>query len=257
VERDPAIKEERSYSFSPYLAAWIMLYYYKRPNGKFLPLASDRLVLIDEAQNLMPLEITLICKINSRVTLNLFGDVNQHVPSEKGVNSWPEKLLQSMKTQKFNLNQNYRNAESITRFCNEELDLDMIPISLEGDPIHVEEISSWKMLPKALESRIRQRKKGYRFAILYKGVKMPDALAAISGKFGANELDEENADISREKINIAHVRVVKGIEFDEAVVIDSGDLLREELYIAYTRALARLSVIRIRNSRAKRSKTEV
>ena len=257
VERDPAIKEERSYSFSPYLAAWIMLYYYKRPNGKFLPLASDRLVLIDEAQNLMPLEITLICKINSRVTLNLFGDVNQHVPSEKGVNSWPEKLLQSMKTQKFNLNQNYRNAESITRFCNEELDLDMIPISLEGDPIHVEEISSWKMLPKALESRIRQRKKGYRFAILYKGVKMPDALAAISGKFGANELDEENADISREKINIAHVRVVKGIEFDEAVVIDSGDLLREELYIAYTRALARLSVIRIRNSGAKRSKTEV
>ena len=61
--------------------------------------------------------------------------------------------------------------------------------------------------------------------------------------------DMNHSEISKDQVNLVRVRYVKGIEFDEVIVVDSGKMEREEKYIAYTRALTKLTVIHIESGK--------
>ena len=244
-EIDPVVKVGSSYSFTAYLTLWIMLYYRKRPNIDFTPIASDRLLMIDEAQNIMPTELRLLKTLNNKVTLNLFGDFRQHVRSEKGINRWPVHYLNAFDIKRYNINYNYRNCEQITRYCNRKLNMDMKPVSIQGERVQDIRIRYWRELEGVIDKVLKKKLLGNRVAIIFKGDTIPGELARIRDRYDCNVIDMNHSEISKDQVNLVRVRYVKGIEFDEVIVLDSGKMEKEEKYIAYTRALTKLTVVHI------------
>lgn len=244
-EMDAAIKVGNSYGFTAYLVLWIMLYYRKRPNMDFTSIASDRLLMIDEAQNIMPTELRLLKTLNNKVTLNLFGDFRQHVRSEKGINRWPVHYLNAFDIKRYDINYNYRNCEQITRYCNRKLNMDMKPVSIQGERVQDIRIRYWRELDDVIEKVLKKKSTGNRVAIIFKGDTIPRELARIRDRYDCNVIDMNHSEISKDQVNLVRVRYVKGIEFDEVIVLDSGKMEKEEKYIAYTRALTKLTVIHI------------
>ena len=253
-ELDPAIKVGNSYSFTAYLVLWIMLYYRKRPGMDFTAIASDRLLMIDEAQNIMPTELRLLKTMNNKVTLNLFGDFRQHVRSEKGINRWPVHYLNEYHIKRYDINYNYRNCEQITRYCKRKLNLDMKPVSIQGERVKDIRIQYWRELEKIIDKALKERVPGNRVAIIFKEDTVPKELSSIRDRYACNVIDMNHSEISKDQVNLVRVRYVKGIEFDEVIVLDSGKMEREEKYIAYTRALTKLTVIHIGGNTEKKSR---
>ncbi len=234
-----------SYSFTRYLILWIYLYMNYDPESDFKPFSRDRLIMIDEAQTLMPMEIELIKKINYKVALDLFGDTNQRVPEEKGMSVWPERIIDDYGFKYYELNNNYRNSAAITSFCNKNLNLKMTPVNLPGIMVKTHSFEGWGDAVKTVEKEVQSRNKEYRTAIIYKRQSVNNALRHIRDDNYCNEINGQNNVISKSKVNFVRVRYVKGVEFDSVIVLDSGKFSKEELYIAYTRALSQLTVIKI------------
>ncbi len=239
------IAVRNSYSFTRYLVLWIYLYINYDPEYDFKPFSRDRLIMIDEAQTLMPMEIELIKKINYKVALDLFGDTNQRVPEEKGMSVWPERIIDGYGFKYYELNNNYRNSAAITSFCNENLNLKMTPVNLPGIRVKTLSFEGWRDALIAVRKELQSRNKDYRTAIIYKRQSVNNALRHIRDDNHCNEINGQNNVISKGKVNFVRVRYVKGVEFDSVIVLDSGKLSKEELYIAYTRALSQLTVIKI------------
>ena len=77
---------------------------------------SDRLLCFDEAQDYNENEYKTLKLVNRNVIFNLYGDVNQSIFT-KGIKDWD--LLKKVNDfNYYNLNENYRNTEQITNFCN-------------------------------------------------------------------------------------------------------------------------------------------
>lgn len=242
---DERVSPDNSYSFTPYLMLWLAIYARQKPGKPISPFSDDRLVMIDEAQTLMPTEIELIKTINRNVTMNLFGDVHQHVKDEKGMDEWPEDLEEKYHFKRHEMENNYRNAETITKYCNDRLGLNMYPISLPGDDVVEEQAATWKEALGLISAALDKRTEGYRVGVIFKEPALNDTLRQIRDTYACNIIDDSEHHISKESINMVRVRYVKGVEFDEVIVVNSGKFSEEELYIAYTRALSKLTVINV------------
>jgi hypothetical protein len=249
---DPA----NSYTFTSYIVLWIALYYRTEPGRETHSLSYDRLIMVDEAQTLMPMEIELLRRINYNVKLNLFGDVYQHVQDEKGMDKWPTEKFEKYDFKYYCLENNYRNAEPITRYCNEKLGFNMLPIGLSGEEVDEITVKTWSEAGNAICERLEKRNKDMRVAVIYRESSINDSLKKIRDIYDCNVIDNNNCNISNEKVNLVRVKYVKGIEFDEVIVVNSGKFSKEELYIAYTRALSKLNIINIDKAIAKIEETK-
>ena len=182
-------------------------------------------VFVDEGQDISPCEYELLRKVNPKASFNVFGDIAQNVTPWRGVKDW---------TQTFSgfsvyaLNQNYRNTNQIVRFVSEDIGLAMQPIGFDGP--EVEHISARGI------SRFFKDKKGLKTVICteknkekYRKKTYNDL--GLSGK------------VSKSKINLMTVYESKGLEFT-SVVVDVDGMTDSEKYIAYTRALNYLAVIK-------------
>lgn len=180
-------------------------------------------VFVDEAQDISPAEYNVIKYVNSDACLNVFGDLKQNITPFRGVSDWAE-LGYSV----YNLNRNYRNTNQIVEYVSTELGIDMQPIGLPGDPVA-------SIAPKSI-GRYLSDKKGLRAVITSEA-----NLEKFTRK--AYNVVRESGVISKSKINIMTVYESKGLEFTAVAVVD-GDLSVNEKYIAYTRALKELAVVR-------------
>lgn len=198
--------------------------------------AMDTFLNIDEAQDLSVAEYKLLRLIlGSRCVFNLYGDINQLVYSYKGITDW-EELSEITGANVYVLNENYRNTLQITNFCNTEFDADVYPIGIAGEP--VEEMSTadaiaWIVKKKALNPE-------YRAAIIYRhGIKsIQDTLNDL---LPADQVSW--FEVNDRKISVLSVETAKGLEF-EVVVAIVDQMLDNEKYISYTRALDSLAVVR-------------
>lgn len=180
-------------------------------------------VFVDEAQDISPAEYDVIKYVNSEACLNVFGDLKQNITPFRGVADWSE-LGYSV----YNLNRNYRNTNQIVEYVSSELGIDMQPIGLPGEGVSV-------IAPKSV-GRFLSDKKGLRAVITSEA-----NLEKFTRK--AYNVVRESGVISKSKINIMTVYESKGLEFTAVAVVD-GDLSVNEKYIAYTRALKELAVVR-------------
>ena len=198
-------------------------------------IGTTRFMCIDEGQDLALNEYRLIQELNqNRITINVFGDTNQLMKPGRGITDWSE-LKRDLGAETYELNENYRNTNQITRFCNRSFDMNVTLTGVDG--VNVREIPR-----KELENELALLKvTTERIAILVpRGVQKTRYLktellpASITQLIGDRM---ENGFIS-----LMYVDEVKGIEFDKAYVV-GNKMSRNEKYIAYTRALSELILV--------------
>ena len=188
-----------------------------------LPLTPKyRFVFVDEAQDISPCEYAVLKKINDRAAFNVFGDLKQNMTSYRGIKDWGE-----LGYKEYSLDLNYRNTNQIVEFVSENLHIPMRAIGSEGSEVQI-------ISERGVKSFLGE--KGLRAVItsqsqLENYVRKSYNVVGRSGR------------ISKSKINIMTVYESKGLEFTSVAVADE-DMTDNEKYIAYTRALKNLAIIR-------------
>ncbi len=187
-------------------------------------------VFVDEAQDISACEYQLLRKINKKASFNAFGDIAQNVTPWRGVSDWTTAFPDY---EVYTLNQNYRNTNQIVDYVSKSLGLNMQPIGFDG-PM-VEELTQRQL------SGFFKDKKGLKAIICSETAKEKYLRKSY------NDLSQKGK-VSKTKINIMTVYESKGLEFTTVAVIPDG-LSRSELYIACTRALKELTVLRTKENK--------
>lgn len=184
-----------------------------------------RYVFVDEGQDISPCEYDLMRKINQKAAFNVFGDIAQNVTPWRGVKNWEETFPDF----EFHfLNQNYRNTNQIVGFVAKKLNLDMQSIGYDGPDVT-------EIQPRGINAFFKDKK----------GLKAIICAETVKGEFSRKTYNDVGAKnkVSRSKINIMTVYESKGLEFTSVVVVEKG-MNDSEKYIAYTRALNELAIIK-------------
>lgn len=180
-------------------------------------------IFVDEAQDISPPEYAVLKAVNDRAIFNIFGDLKQNITPFRGIKNWEELGLKT-----YNLALNYRNTNEIVDYVSKNLGIEMKSIGFGGSRVEVispRSVTHWIADKNGLKAVIcsvqnieNYSKKSYN-------------RIGLTGK------------ISKSKINVMTVYESKGLEFT-AVAVDDSDMTDNEKYIAYTRALKELAVIR-------------
>ena len=182
-------------------------------------------LFVDEGQDISLCEYELLRKINKKAAFNIFGDVAQNVTPWRGIRNWEEAFPDY---EVYCLNQNYRNTNQIVNYVAQTLRLDMQSIGCEGPQV-------CKISPKGINAFFKD-KKGLKAVICSEKTK------AEFLRKSYNDIGEKGK-VSNSKINIMTVYESKGLEFTSVVAIDK-EMSDAEKYIAYTRALNELAIIK-------------
>lgn len=193
-----------------------------------------KFICIDEGQDVSPCEYSLLYEMSQkRAKFNIYGDVNQTLHPEKGVTKWDD--LQSVwgKQQAYSLNENYRNSNEITEFCNNEFNMNMKKIGISGP--NVRSISQKELI---VEIDTSDNLEGERWAILIPRTIKKEKIKKI---FVDNKVTTDK--LGKNKISLMYVDEVKGFEFERVYVL-SEKMNENTRYVAYTRALNELIIVR-------------
>ena len=237
IGREPDQKEKAdALECSPYLYLQTMYLFAGVPNG-----AKESLITIDEAQNMELEELKLIKAVNgNNVIFNLFGDVKQHIEGSKGIDDWKE-IAEIADFKIDGMQENYRNARQITEFCNKRFKLEMNPINLDGDGVHV--LQNEKEFEEIFVEIFQKPLKNGLSCIVVKNKKEAETLIGKAGMYARriHDMTTTATEIKRNKWNLMTAEQAKGLEFETVFAI-SGRMGENEKYIAYTRALNELYV---------------
>lgn len=195
----------------------------------------EELICVDEGQDVSFCEYELIIEQNkkNKAYYNVYGDLNQRIKKGRGLTTW-EQLKTKLIAHEYELNENYRNTNQITQYCNEVFNFDMTLTGVEGEPVRI--ISFKDMLGELAVSRMTSE----RTAVI-----LPRTMAKtrVTRSTIIKDADEKfSTKFDTSKIDVMYVDEIKGIEFDKVYVVDEN-LERNERYIAYTRALDKLTIV--------------
>ena len=192
-------------------------------------------ICVDEGQDLAVNEYRLLSELNqNNVVFNIFGDTNQLMKSGRGISDW-NLLVSEFNAELYVLNENYRNTNQITRFCNDNFGFKTLQTGVDGPKVREiprrnleKELAGLTVTTERvaiLLPRTVQKLKYLDMDIL------PENIRRIIGETMDNGF-----------ISVMYVDEVKGIEFDKVFVV-SAKMRRNEKYIAYTRALSELIIV--------------
>lgn len=162
-------------------------------------------------------------KVNSiteKPIINLFGDTNQMI-TKHGIKDW---ALLSMIPKTYTLEENFRNTNQIVDYCNKKLDTHMWKIGVDMSPVN-----EYDTLDQASSMTTSIRN---------------NAVFIVKDEYSVSDLESLLMSYTNIKnYEIYTVKAAKGLEFKEVFVFDSNMTINEK-YISYTRALAKLNIIR-------------
>lgn len=181
-------------------------------------LDADRLLCFDEAQDYNENEYKTLKLVNRNVIFNLYGDVNQSIFA-KGIKDW-DLLKKVTDFNYYNLNENYRNTEQITDFCNKVFNYNNISMGITGKDV---EYIDKKQINNIIIRKMNDQK---RIAVIVRNIEDLENIIPIDSEYTFYNT----------------ISQVKGIEFDSVIVFDN-DMTENEKYIAYTRALNELYIV--------------
>lgn len=181
-------------------------------------LNADRLLCFDEAQDYNENEYKTLKLVNRNVIFNLYGDVNQSIFA-KGIKDW-DLLKKVTDFNYYNLNENYRNTEQITDFCNKVFNYNNISMGITGKDV---EYIDKKQINNIIIRKMNDQK---RIAVIVRNIEDLENIIPIDSEYTFYNT----------------ISQVKGIEFDSVIVFDN-DMTENEKYIAYTRALNELYIV--------------
>ncbi|MCR5294899.1 MAG: hypothetical protein K6E30_06980 [Lachnospiraceae bacterium] len=212
-----------------YAALLFAMRFYARANG------SSRFLCVDEGQDLALNEYRLIYDLNQRnVVFNIYGDTNQLLKPGRGISDWKE-LDTLFQSYEYRLNENYRNSNQVTRFCNERFGMDIREIGVDGSTVR-------KLARNELEKDLSALDiKDERVAILVPRCIRKESYLRMD-KLGDKLRGLVGDKIGRGRIARIYVDEAKGIEFDR-VYAAAGKMTPNEMYISFTRALSDLIIV--------------
>lgn len=202
------------YALSLFLYRSCGHYIYNHKNKFSHKINISDMLFIDEAQNLSSNELVLIKAITGEKSIiNLFGDINQNT-LDYGISNWEEL---SKKIGDFNvylLDKNYRNSKQIVNYTNKQCHTNMIPVGYETEEVMA---ISKDELNAQLEADFNESK-------------------VIISKEPSKFKNWKN------KIDVYSLNDAKGLEF-QSTYVDVTNMTDNEKYIAFTRALNKLTII--------------
>ena len=188
-------------------------------------------VIIDEAQDLTPMQWRMIGRRSRGHSMTIVGDVAQRTTGEAG--SWEDLLPAEFgEVARFDLSTNYRSPEEVTPFAARVL----------------------KQVDPTLSQPLAIRSSGHRVEVR----RVDDARSeAVAVALSLVDLVDEGtvAILSVEPVDIDHPQVrvhtpgaSKGMEFDAVVVVEPAEIIEQShglglLYVAITRTTDRLVIL--------------
>lgn len=195
------------------------------------------LICIDEAQDLNMADYELLRQLYPRAALNIFGDINQLLHKESGLQNW---RTETGISEIFELNSNYRNTPAIVDFCNKRFGTSMQYVGSIQKTEEPEIICTAADFVKAFSAGVR--------IIIVKDKIDFEHLSTLLGEklqltyldtTSAEELDTASAKENNKHISCISVFAAKGLEFESAIVYGVR-MSRNQLIVACTRAMNRL-----------------
>lgn len=195
----------------------------------------EELICIDEGQDVSFCEYEVIIEQNkkNKAYYNVYGDLNQRIKKGRGLTTW-EHLKQILLAHEYELNENYRNTNQITQYCNGVFSFDMTLTGVEGEPVR--NILFKEMLDELALSSLTDERTA---VILPREIPKKRVVGSIALDKVKNNFSTK---FDTSKVSVMYVDEIKGIEFDRVYVVDEG-MERNERYIAFTRALNKLIIV--------------
>ena len=214
-------KHENRKSRSELYATLLINFLLGGPKSGAKNLFEGNLICIDEGQDLALSEYRLFSAIcGKNAVFNVYGDIGQKVNSLPGIQNWEE--LQSVGSFfVYELNENYRNTQEVTKYINNTLQMNITPLGLEGAQIL-----------KINEDEMQR----------YLGYQSQNARIAIIMSKKNSETFQRLSKVEQWKNYLHTIEECKGLEFDAVFVYDH-DMSRNERYIAYSRTLGALFLV--------------
>lgn len=211
-----------------YVRLYLCRKYFNKTYGSY------EFISIDEGQDLAVNEIKLIMSMNKKKPyLNIYGDTNQCIFKERGITDWTE-LQNKYKANMFVLNENYRNTNQITKFCNKNFDMSVQQTGIDGAVVSELNLKRLKDTIKTMSCD------DFRIAIIVSRKLDKNYVFSKKDLKELNRISEEST--GKGIISFMIVEQVKGIEFDKVFVLPNK-MSKNEKYIAYTRAQSELVIL--------------
>lgn len=175
----------------------------------------DKLLCIDEAQDYNEIEFEIISTVNKNVVMNLYGDINQSI-YKNGIYNW-DNISSYLNSNVYELTENYRNTMEITDYCNKKFKYSILGMGLSIKPV---EIIEEERVNEIINEKINQKK----------------TIAIITKNEFCNK-------INNKLVSYCNIQDIKGIEYN-TVIVNDKDMNKNEKYIAYTRALSELYILK-------------
>jgi RecA/RadA recombinase len=190
-------------------------------------------VIVDEAQDLSPMECRMIARRAAYASMTIVGDLGQAThPLASG--SWSELLarLGRRDARTLELRTGYRVPQTITDYATQFLTPGITPTHSyrAGGTLSVRRVDDIK---RAVRKAVSEAPR--------------DATVAVIAADDA--IDELTTVIDRPDVSLVPASLVKGLEYDHVVVVEPGDIVAAEprgysrLYVILTRAVAGLIVL--------------
>lgn len=220
------IKLNNSFQFSLYAKLQFCKFCFNKPS------ASDKLLFIDEGQDISINEYKLLKEVNDdNVIFNVFGDTNQLIKKDRGLSNF-KKLELAIHSKYFEIKENYRNTKNITTYCNKVFGYSAIAIGPSGENVRFIELG------EAMNEIKNKTIKSERIAIIVNDTS-DEVVCSFIDEFSNKALLK---DIKKGYITVLDVVSSKGLEFDEVYVLPK-DMTKNEQYISFTRALSKLIIV--------------
>lgn len=194
-----------------------------------------RYIFVDEFQDYAPAEIEFLKRYYPKSKFNFFGDYNQCI-NTKGLNDHQKSLFDfnGHKAENYMIMENYRNPVEVTKYVNDRFKMKMLAVGIHGI---VMEDNKIHLKPLAKRDRA---------AIIVSDTKNIEDyvkwLRTQSKKYRFSNFRETGL-IIRDTYNVIPISMTKGLEFERVIVV-SKNLTENQLYVACTRAIRELQVIK-------------
>jgi DNA helicase II / ATP-dependent DNA helicase PcrA len=228
-----------------------------------LPKVSYDHVMIDEAQDLAPMQLKVISGHVPKHSMTVVGDINQAIYANRGIRSWTEfeEAVGDVPCERIEITRNYRSTFEITTFANRMLMASAgsgatpaQPFDRHGPgPTLIRAGSADEMASQVMDLCEGARQDGFRtIAIVCKTLKQCKELARRlkERQIPDAEVVEGDDATLEQGLMLIPVYLTKGLEFDVVILThadrksysDSPEDARV-LYVGLTRALHQLHIV--------------
>lgn len=210
-------------------------------------------VVIDEAQDFSPFQITLLKEHTKRNSFTILGDLSQGIFSYQGIVNWEEfaKVFDDH-SKYFELEKSYRSTTEIIHFANEVLSSGYEPKVLakpffrSGNQVKLMNVAQEKRISELLRViKELQEEKISTLAVVGRTLEASKSLYDTLYEAGLHPtFIDTNQEEYKGGLSVLPVYLTKGLEFDAVIIMDVDAVNYEKteqdaklLYVGCTRAL--------------------